>query len=216
MSQDSPASLVPFPHTDFVHVLGVPAQEDPGSTRQVVEQPSPPTLLPSSHISVPMIIPSPQAGTHLRPGTRHSYPVSTLLQSAEQPSPPAVLPSSQASLAASLPSPHTEVIVQTLGEPVQVQPSGIWQIALQPSPPVLLPSSHPSPVSSVPSPHLAVMMMIPSTGGGGPSVPVPAPLPPPPLELAPPSWPPGFSLTPAQAAARRQKRSQQGEDMTGG
>ena len=76
------------------------------------------------------------------------------MQSDEQPSPLVVFMSSQASLAPRMPSPQTPAIVQTLGQPVQLQPAGTWQIALQPSPAVLLPSSHCSLGSCTLLPHL--------------------------------------------------------------
>ena len=47
-----------------VHMLGVPEQDAPGSSWQVAEQPSPLLVLPSSHFSLPVILPSPHNGTH--------------------------------------------------------------------------------------------------------------------------------------------------------
>src|SRR5580765_5885677 len=87
-SQPSVPSFLPLPQIDAVQTLGVPVlQVAPGSIEQVDEQPSPSALLPSSHASPPFFMPSPQAGTQGRPGTRHSKPVSTILQVAVQPSP---------------------------------------------------------------------------------------------------------------------------------
>src|SRR5579863_4888251 len=67
------------------------------SSVQSEEQPSPSTVLPSSHCSLPATLPSPHwAARHAAMGG-HTQPHSTILQSAEQPSPLTVLPSSQAS-----------------------------------------------------------------------------------------------------------------------
>src|SRR5690606_21441389 len=104
-SHDSPVSTTPLPQTACVQVA--PVQDQPGSVRHVLEQPSPLTALPSSQFSVAVITPSPQSGTHFLPGTRHCQPGSTAVQSAAQPSPPTVFPSSQASALASTPSPQT-------------------------------------------------------------------------------------------------------------
>jgi hypothetical protein len=73
----------------------------------VLEQPSPLTVLPSSHVSVPVSTPSPHSGEHGLPGTRHSQPASTVWQSAEQPSPLTVFPSSQVSSDVKTPFPQT-------------------------------------------------------------------------------------------------------------
>src|SRR3569623_1323162 len=106
-SQDSPGATMPLPHTAGLHLLGVDlSQLAPGSMRQVLEQPSPLSVLPSSQDSVPVRMPSPQSGVHRLPGTRQIQPFSTIWQSAEQPSPPLVLPSSQLSLSVRLPSPQ--------------------------------------------------------------------------------------------------------------
>src|SRR5262245_44236058 len=72
-SQPSVPSLLPLPQIAAVQTLGLAVvQVAPGSIEQVDEQPSPSALLPSSHASPPFFMPSPQAGTQGRPGTRHS------------------------------------------------------------------------------------------------------------------------------------------------
>ena len=74
-SQPSLPSFTPLPQTDAAQVLlppAAPVQVAPGSTRQIEEQPSPFVVLPSSHASLPIFMPSPHAGTHGVPGTRHS------------------------------------------------------------------------------------------------------------------------------------------------
>src|SRR6185436_16114090 len=105
--------------------------------------------------------------------------------------------SSHASLAPRIPSPQTPAIVQTLGEPVQLQPAGIWQIALQPSPGALLLSSHCSPGSTVPLPQLVVTIVMPSTIGREASMPGRLP----PVPGLPPSTVSVGLLTPAHPVA---------------
>src|SRR4051794_38228633 len=71
-SHDSPASFLPLPQMDLTQGALTGSQVKPGSTKQVLEQPSPLSALPSSHFSVPVRVPSPHRGTHARPGTRHT------------------------------------------------------------------------------------------------------------------------------------------------
>ena len=71
-SQPSLPSFMPLPQMEALQTLGMPVQLAPGSIWQVGEQPSSLTMFPSSHCSIPMIMPSPQAGTQRRAGTRHS------------------------------------------------------------------------------------------------------------------------------------------------
>src|SRR2546426_416398 len=94
-----------------------------GSSWQLAEQPSPDTVLPSSHCSPASTTPSPQRGSRW--------------QVAEQPSPETVLPSSHCSPGSRMWLPHTSS--RQLGE--------------QPSPATVLPSSHCSPASSTPLPQ---------------------------------------------------------------
>jgi hypothetical protein len=54
--------MIPSPQVT-AHVLGVPEQVKPGSTAQVLEQPSLLRRFPSSHGSLPTRRPSPQFGT---------------------------------------------------------------------------------------------------------------------------------------------------------
>src|SRR3989442_1653224 len=86
---------------------------------QLDEQPSPVTVLPSSHcspgssrasphIAAVVIVQAPPAGGQVQPAV-------TTMQSAEQPCTPVVVPSSHASLPSTTPSPHT--IVDTHGLP---------------------------------------------------------------------------------------------------
>ena len=71
-SQPSFPSFTPLPQVAPTQTLGVPVHEAPTSTWQIPEQPSPPTVFPSSHASAPIFMASPHAGTQRRPGTRHS------------------------------------------------------------------------------------------------------------------------------------------------
>src|SRR5690349_16615410 len=98
----------------------------PCSILQVAEQPSPDTLLPSSHSSPGSRTPSPQRGARVHV--------------AVQPSPgvPFAAPSSHSSLHSTSPFPHRSM----------------WHVGEQPSQPTVLPSSHSSPASSVPLPHV--------------------------------------------------------------
>src|SRR5690625_7519171 len=80
------------------------SQVQPGSTRQVCEQPSPLTLFPSSHCSSPATIPSPQCSAK-HCAALQSQPSSSL-QLLEHPSPLPLLPSSISSLPALMYSPR--------------------------------------------------------------------------------------------------------------
>ena len=129
-SQASPASFTPLPQMAVVHFPGagamaVPGQVEAGSTWQVLEQPSPLLVLLSSQVSLPLMTPSPQIGTHGFPATGQRQPASTVEQSAAQPSPDAVLLSSQASVVASRPSPQMAVRRQALPTFGQLQPFSI-------------------------------------------------------------------------------------------
>ena len=107
-SHCSPVSLIAFPQAAFLQGWpGVGGQVEPGSTWHVLEQPSPLTVFPSSQVSLPVSLLSPQIGEQGLPGTRHSQPGSILWQSAEQPSPLTVFPSSQVSSMVSILLPHT-------------------------------------------------------------------------------------------------------------
>ena len=158
-SQASPASFTPFPQTALVHDPGpVPEQVAPGSIWQLLEQPSPLTVLPSSQASLPLRTLSPQIGTQGLPGTGQRQPASTAEQLAAQPSPDPVLLSSQASVGASRPSPQMAVSKHALPMFGQTQLFSIWQSGVQPSPAVMLWSSHCSPGSSMPFPQVVVMV----------------------------------------------------------
>src|SRR5258706_379218 len=114
-------------------------QLQPVSIVQVELQPSPDSVLPSSHCSCGNFRPSPHTAGHVAP----------------QPSPGTLLPSSHVSLPCTRRSPHTSV--EEHGAP------GTWHtkngsrrhVELQPSPPMPLPSSHcsPSPAWITPSPQ---------------------------------------------------------------
>src|SRR5579863_10361345 len=125
----------------------------PGSILQSAEQPSPLTVLPSSHC-----FPSPGRSKPLPQTLVQAPPIGgqdgSRRQKGEQPSPLTVLPSSHCSDPSLMLFPQT-VVVQVVGpvQPlaafgeVQSHPSGCdagllssVQMALQPSPSVLLPS----------------------------------------------------------------------------
>jgi hypothetical protein len=95
-----------------MQVLGDPVQLQPGSTRQVDEQPSPLFVLLSSHCFPSSTMPFPQMGMHGFPGTGHSQPGSMLMQSPAHPSPLTVLPSSQTLFDVRIPFPHVPSYTQ--------------------------------------------------------------------------------------------------------
>src|SRR5438552_16646647 len=134
-----------------------PQTAAPDSSRQVLEQPSPSTLLPSSQVSPPLIRWSPQIGTHRLPGTRQCHPGSTVVQSAAHPSPDAALPSSQASTPLRTPSPQTASRTSQKAFAVEKGRGfcSSLQSAEQPSSDARFPSSHSSAPRSKPSPHTA-------------------------------------------------------------
>ena len=197
-SQDSPVSLIPFPHFATLQSLPGVGQSAPGSTWQVTEQPSPLRVLPSSHASLPSSLLSPQIGVQGFPGTRHCHPGSMVWQSAEQPSTvplgePTVFPSSQVSSEVSTLLPHSLRSLQGSLGSGQMKLAMIWQRALQPVCRMGslgfrvgsslrvggMPSSQSSPLSSTPFPQVLDTDHV----LGGPDVP-PAPvLPPEPLQL---------------------------------
>ena len=96
---------MPFGLLTGVHRLGVPTQMYPGSTSQVAEQPSPFTILKSSHCSFEVIMPSPQVAVHTLGVPVHVKPCSTL-QADEHPSLSVVLMSSQVSTSSTMPFPQ--------------------------------------------------------------------------------------------------------------
>ena len=108
-------------------------------------------VLPSSQVSLPLRMLSPQMGEHQVPIIGQCQPTSMVRQSDEQPSPETVLPSSQVSSEVKLPFPQTGMFTH----PADVhgpQPSNL-QRDEHPSPDFVFPSSHSSPRSSIPSPH---------------------------------------------------------------
>ena len=133
------------------------------STVHVELQPSPSTVLPSSHPSTPAATsPSPQVDVHVSavvafpPSHRHPH---SSLQSAEQPSPESRFPSSHQSSCAIIgivmPSPHLSkhvdmphvgLVHSYVDSTVHAEP--------QPSPFTRLPSSHPSQPATSPSPQV--------------------------------------------------------------
>src|SRR5689334_21949374 len=106
-SQTSPAVTTPLPQP-----VGL----------QLLSQPSPLVVLPSSQTSVPRIMLSPQIGVHELGLPGQSQPTSTW-QLPSQPSPGDVSLSSHASAPATLPSPHTfAVVTVTVTRPTSVSP----------------------------------------------------------------------------------------------
>jgi hypothetical protein len=71
-SHCSPISLIPLPQFALMQSWpGEGGQLAPGSIWQVLEQPSPLTAFPSSQVSLPVSLLSPQIGVQGIPGTRH-------------------------------------------------------------------------------------------------------------------------------------------------
>src|SRR5688572_16370008 len=92
-SHASPGRTSASPQTGE-QVEGVPAQPHPYSCTQTAEQPSLGSVFPSSQLSGPVVMPSPQSVAHA--GPMHSQPGS-IVQVVLQPSPASTLPSSQVS-----------------------------------------------------------------------------------------------------------------------
>lgn len=110
--------------------------------------PSPSFRFPSSHCSVPLILPSLHTVTHVSTVVGEPpvqmYPGRVPVQSLEHPIPSSLFPSSQV-------SPKTLKLSPQIGTqvlPTQLQPGSYWQMALQPSKSRLLPSSQFSPGAS--------------------------------------------------------------------
>src|SRR5450432_1297039 len=139
-SHCSEPSLILFPQVVVVHVVGPtqpaappsapPAAGDvqlqPSATATGLPssvhcalQPSPSTMLPSSHCSLPATLPSPHLSARQSVLGGHTHPHSSV-QSAAQPSPLFVLPSSQASIPSIMPSPQTTSCTQSSPTFVQV------------------------------------------------------------------------------------------------
>ena len=139
-----------------LHFDGDPSQENEPSILQILLQPSPSILFPSSHCSELVTIPSCHIDDHsLGLLLEHLYPDS-VFQVESHPSLLSVFPSSHNSSESIIPSPHVEVdvAVQTFGElESQVQPDSTTHKLLQPSELFVFPSSHPSAPSLTPFPH---------------------------------------------------------------
>jgi hypothetical protein len=102
-------------HQVTISVTIVLLHEKPHSTKQLDEHPSPLSVLPSSHVSVPTTLLSPHTGVNVllsHTGKVEVQPGS-ISQALLHPSFGTVLPSSQASLDAFTPSP--QLITQTFG-----------------------------------------------------------------------------------------------------
>jgi hypothetical protein len=142
-------------NADAEHTDGCPEHVYPFSSKHAALQPSVEAVLPSSHASEVVLIPSPQACVHPDlPHTKggHDHPASTKLQSALHPSPLLMLPSSHFSRPASWESP--QVVLQTLGcASEHVYPHSTEHTALQPSLETVLSSSHASEAVLIPSPQ---------------------------------------------------------------
>ena len=142
-----------------------PEQMKPASILQAVLQPSPETLLPSSHVSEPTRRPSPQISAHVLLEVSvppvHAYPGS-IAQALLHPSPDSVLPSSQPSKRLTRkPSPQLTEQMSSPPAPLpncaeleQRQPSSTAHSASQPSPPIVLLSSHVSLDVRMPLPQM--------------------------------------------------------------
>src|SRR5262245_5513733 len=101
----------------------------PGSIVHEAEQQSPSTVLPSSHASVGVWMPSPQTDTQMVGWPAQLNPAS-IAHVGLQPSPPMVPPSSHASVPTIRPSPQFDM--HTVGTPAQVNPGSSVHVALQP------------------------------------------------------------------------------------
>src|SRR5580693_8079799 len=125
----------------------------PVSSVQVELQPSPETVLPSSHCSCGNLRPSPQTAVQVPPLQDGST-----VHVGEHPSNGIRLPSSHCSEPSLIPSPQTVAWQTDMGDdPVvaQAKPGSILQVELQPSPETVLPSSHWSVPSTIPLPQYA-------------------------------------------------------------
>jgi hypothetical protein len=121
------------------------------STVQVLLQPSPLIVFPSSQASVPSFKPFPHFWQTVGDAPSQVYPLSSV-QVPLHPSPSAVFPSSQISLPSFTPFPH---FWQTVGDaPSQVYPLSSVQVPLHPSPSAKFPSSQAT-VIFVPSPQMS-------------------------------------------------------------
>src|ERR1700722_7222982 len=117
------------------HVYPVPV-----SSVQVELQPSPETVLPSSHCSCGNLRPSPQTAVQVPPLQDGST-----VHVGEHPSNGIRLPSSHCSEPSLTPSPQRvgwQTEMGAGGVEAQAKPGSILHVALQPSPETLFPSSH--------------------------------------------------------------------------
>jgi hypothetical protein len=137
-SQASLDAFFPSPHIVTVQTLGwALVQVKPHSTEQLDEHPSPLSVSPSSHISVPTALLSPHTGVNVllpHPGKMGVHP-SSFVQTLLHPSPLTLLPSSQGSSDASPPSPQDDEHESgAVGlPPVQLKPHSTVQVAEHPS-----------------------------------------------------------------------------------
>src|SRR5688572_25425224 len=95
-SHGSSPSATPSPQTVSRHTSPGASQTYPDSRRQVLEQPSSASVLPSSQLSRPAITPSPQIGWQRSPAPSQRHPLSSW-HSSSQPSSEFELPSSHVS-----------------------------------------------------------------------------------------------------------------------
>jgi hypothetical protein len=117
--------------------------------------------LPSSQVSPPITMPSPQIGMQRAPIAGQIQPGS-ILQSSEQPSPDFWLWSSHVSDPPTRPSPHETVELQAFPGAVQIQSVSVLQSGEQPSPPFVFASSQVSAGrSNLPFPHGATGQLMP-------------------------------------------------------
>jgi hypothetical protein len=157
-SHSSSPATRPSPQLDWqMEAPHEPATEhrNPCSTvEQSAEQPSPPTVLPSSHASVPATMESPHVVAHTVGGPALHEKPHSIVQEEEHPSLFWRLLSSHCSPPMRMPSPHTgKTPPPPTHVPVVCHPSSRSQALEQPSPLLLFPSSHSSSAARRASPQ---------------------------------------------------------------
>jgi hypothetical protein len=144
-------SAIPSPQRIRWHACSA-GQAYPGVCLQVAPQPSPPSVLPSSHSSPFSSRPLPHPSARHLPVVYEQAQPSSRRQLSWQPSPGTRFPSSHRSSPSRTPSPQCCLQTDRPSTGKQDQPNSTRH-PLQPSPDTLLPSSHTSEASIAPSPH---------------------------------------------------------------